>query len=51
LPTDAPALAREASALIAIVTTIIKNKRKNVAVKIAAEKAARAAAKKRFLNS
>jgi four helix bundle protein len=41
--TDAQALVREASELIAIVTTIVKNKRKNVAAKKAAEKAAKAA--------
>jgi four helix bundle protein len=44
--TEAQALVREASELIAIVTTIVKKKRKNVAAKTAAEKAARAAAKK-----
>jgi hypothetical protein len=43
---DAQTLVREASELIAIVTTIVKNKRKNVAAKTAAEKAAKAAAKK-----
>jgi len=43
--TDARALADEANQLIAIVTTIVKNKRKNVAAKRAAEKDAKAAAK------
>jgi four helix bundle protein len=43
---EAQALVREASELIAIVTTIVKNKRRNVAVKKAAEKAERAAAKR-----
>jgi four helix bundle protein len=42
---DAQALVREADELIAIVTTIVKNKRKNVAAKNAAETAAKAAAK------
>jgi four helix bundle protein len=42
---DAQALVREASELIAIVTTIVKNKRRNVAVKTAAEKAERDAKK------
>jgi four helix bundle protein len=42
-PADAQALVREADELIAIVTTIVKNKRKNVAAKRAAEKAAKAA--------
>jgi four helix bundle protein len=37
---DAQALVREADELIAIVTTIVKNKRKNVAAKKAAETAA-----------
>jgi hypothetical protein len=37
--------------LIAIVTTIVKNKRKNVAAKTAAEKAAKAARRGRLLNS
>jgi four helix bundle protein len=43
---DAQTLVREASELIAIVTTIVKNKRKNVAARTAAEKAAKAAAKR-----
>jgi four helix bundle protein len=42
-PVEAQALVREADELIAIVTTIVKNKRKNVAAKRAAEKAAKAA--------
>jgi len=50
-PADAQALVREASELIAIVTTIVKNKRKNVAAKTAAEKAAKAARRGRLLNS
>ena len=36
---DASALVQEANELIAIVTTIIKKKRKNVAAKLAAKKA------------
>jgi len=48
---DAQELVCEASELIAIVTTIVKNKRRNVAVKKAAEKAERTAAKRRLLNS
>jgi hypothetical protein len=39
----AQALVGEASQLIAIVTTIVKNKRRNVAAKRAADKAAKAA--------
>jgi four helix bundle protein len=39
---DAQMLVREADELIAIVTTIVKNKRKNVAAKRAAEKTAKA---------
>ena len=42
-PQDAAALVRESNELIAIVTTIIKNKRKNVATKLAAKKAERRA--------
>ena len=42
---EASALVQEGNELIAIVTTIIKNKRRNVAVKRAAEKAAKAAAR------
>ena len=40
---DASALVQEANELIAIVTTIIKNKRKHVAAKLAAKKAERQA--------
>jgi hypothetical protein len=43
---EAQALVRESDELIAIVTTIIKNKRKNVSAKKAAEKAAKAAARR-----
>jgi four helix bundle protein len=43
---DAQALVGEADQLIAIVTTIIKHKRKNVAAMRAAEKAAKAATRK-----
>jgi four helix bundle protein len=43
--TEAQALVQESSELIAIVTTIVKNKRKNVAAKQSAEKAAKAAVK------
>lgn len=42
---EARALVQEGNELIAIVTTIIKNKRKNVAAKLAAEKAGRLARK------
>jgi four helix bundle protein len=43
---EASALVQEGNGLIAIVTTIIKNKRGNVAAKRAAAKAAKASAKK-----
>ena len=43
---EAQALVQEADELIAIVTTIVKNKRKNVAAKRAAEKAAKAATRR-----
>jgi hypothetical protein len=39
-------LVQEGNELIAIVTTIVKNKRKNVAAKKAAEKAAKAATRR-----
>jgi len=45
-PAEAQALVRESDELIAIVTTIIKHKRKNVAAKKAAEKAAKASARR-----
>ena len=50
---DAQALVQEGNELIAIVTTIVKNKRRNVAAKKAAEKAAKAVTKKKrpLLNS
>jgi len=45
-PSEAQALVRESDELIAIVTTIIKHKRRNVAAKKAAAKVARAAARR-----
>jgi four helix bundle protein len=50
-PTNvARALIQEGNELIAIVTTIIKNKRRNVAAKLAARKAERAAAPRQPLS-